>query len=108
MPDKPLPDIHPEAMADIETKIEYLREHDAAPITINRFLDGVDDIIRKIQLNPQTWSLAEGSTLTRKVQLLRFGMTAFYQIQDNGVPVILELCGPGQLPRWENRSRKTK
>jgi hypothetical protein len=62
----------------------------------------------KIQMNPTTWSFAEGSELTRKVQLPRFRMTAFYQIQSDGTPVILEICGPGQLPRWMDRKMKPK
>jgi hypothetical protein len=102
--EKSFPDFHPAALADIEAKITYMRANLVPNETIKQFLTGLEDIVAKIQSNPTTWSFAKGSKLTRKVQLLRFRMTAFYQIKSDGVPVILELCGPGQLPRWKSRS----
>jgi hypothetical protein len=103
----PIPDLHPAVQADIEMKIRYLRENRVSPLIIARFLDEVVEVFGKIQNHPKTWSFVEGSKATRKVQLFRFGMTAFYQIQSSGVPVILELSGPGQLPRWTRRTKKT-
>jgi hypothetical protein len=102
----PLPDFHPEATADLEARILYLRKNNADPSVIGRLLDEVIEMTEKIRLHPKTWPFVKGSRMTRKVQLTRFHMTAFYQIQTNGVAIILELCGPGQIPRWAKRAPK--
>jgi hypothetical protein len=97
------PEIHPAADADIDRHYNWLRDHFCTPVTLHKFLDAVEEAKAKICDNAATWSRASGSKKVRKVQIKSFRMTAFYVIQRNGVPLILEFARPGMLPRWAKR-----
>jgi plasmid stabilization system protein ParE len=97
------PDIHPWARADLRHQFGYLQAAYAGPATLRKFIRAVREAKNKIRDNPRTWSFAPGSKRVRKVQILDFRMQAFYTIQRNGVPLILEFAGPGLQPRWVER-----
>jgi len=100
---KPNPDIHPEARADVRRQFQNLVDAHCGDVTLRKFVTALRTAKAKIQNNPTTWSKAPGSKTVRKVQILDFRMQAFYVIQKNGVPLILEYAGPGLQPRWAAR-----
>jgi len=99
----PNPDIHPEARSDARRQFQNLVENHCSEITLRKFVTALREAKAKIRDNPTTWSKAPGSKTVRKVQILDFRMQAFYVIQKNGVPLILEYAGPGLQPRWSTR-----
>jgi hypothetical protein len=88
---------------DIDRQFDWLRDHDCSPMTLDKFLDAVEEAKRKIGDNPETWSKVSVRSRVRKVQIKSFRMTVFYSIRKNKVPLILEFAGPGMLPRWADR-----
>ncbi len=97
------PDIHPEARKDVRRQFQNLIDAHCGDTTLRKFVAALRLAKDKIRNNPKTWSKAHGSKTVRKVQILDFRMQAFYVIQKNGVPLILEYAGPGLQPRWASR-----
>ncbi len=100
---KPKPAIHPAARADQRSQWEYLQAAGCDPTALKNFIAAILEAYDKIQTNPGTWSFARGSKKVRKVQVPDFRMQVFYTIQRNGVPLIIEIAGPGLQPRWRER-----
>jgi hypothetical protein len=71
--------------------------------TLRKFNLAIREVKRKIRSQPETWSFVPGSRRVRKVQIPDFRMQAFYMIQRNGVPLLIEFAGAGLQPRWRGR-----
>lgn len=97
------PIVHPAADEDIDRQFKWLRDNYCDAATLHRFLDAIEKAKVKIRDNPETWSKVPGSKKVQKVQIKSFRMTAFYILQKNKVPLILEFAGPGLMPRWAER-----
>src|SRR5471032_38528 len=96
-------EFHPEALADAQEQFNYLKSVGCGPEILTKFHESLQVAYERIRRHPNTWSKAHGSKTVRKVQILHFRMTAFYEIQANGVPLVPELAGPGLQPRWADR-----
>ncbi len=97
------PQIHPAALADVRRQFRYLQAASAGSVTLLKFIAAVRQAKNQIRDNPGTWSLVPGSRRVRRVQIPDFRMQVFYTIQKDGVPLILEIAGPGLQPRWRGR-----
>jgi hypothetical protein len=94
---------HPDALADLRNQARYLEQQNASEEVLRGLFEDVRLAKRKIEQNPQTWSFIPGTKRVRKVQVPRFGMQVVYAIKKDGVPLIIELIGPGVQPRWAER-----
>jgi hypothetical protein len=94
---------HPDAWIDLGNQARYLEQQNASDEVLRGLFEAVRQAKAKIEQNPRTWSFVPGSRRIRKVQIPRFGMQVVYAIKEDGVPLIIELIGPGVQPRWGER-----
>jgi ParE toxin of type II toxin-antitoxin system, parDE len=94
---------HPGALADLRNQAHYLEQQNASEEVLRGLFEAIRLAKEKIEQNPRTWSFIPGTKRVRKVQVPRFGMQVVYAIKGDGVPLIIELIGPGVQPRWVER-----
>jgi hypothetical protein len=95
--------IHPLAEIDLQEHVDYLIAADFSDERLLDFQSAVEEAYAKIERNPTTWSFAFRSRRVRKVQILRFRLQVFYLARTGEPPLVLEVAGPGRLPRWRRR-----
>jgi len=78
-------EIHAEAKIDFYAQIEYLSGQYCTVETLHKFLDEMEEGVRKF-----------GPTKT-------FRYLIFYTVLESGLIRIIDYAGPGRQPRWMER-----